>query len=248
MLALSVPLWLWLSAPATAQTSPSPASEALREAVLDPDRDFTLRHESCLELIALDPEEAFEAALTWEGRGGGHRATHCGAMALWALDQPAEAANRLDGLVADLPQGAGSVADTLRLNYGTEAAQSWLDAGDYDRAWKSADTALAQDPAHTEARVVRARAYFALDRLADAETDLSSVLAFDPGHASALRYRADVRLRLAEQGEGDLDAALADAEAALSLEPSVEAALVRGRVRQALWERDGERDAVPDGE
>ena len=197
--------------------------------VLDADKTFDERHKLCLEAIASDPETAYESAMIWVGRGGGHRAKHCEAMALFAIGQTEEAGFRLDKLVAAFPENGGREIDKMRMNYGTEAAQSWLQAGKLDRAWNSATRALEIEPAHAAARITRARTYFAMDRVDDAHTDLDSVLAFHPDHPQALRFRADARMR-----KGELDAALQDAELSLSIEPTVETALIRGHIREAI--------------
>ena len=206
---------------------------ALPGTVLDPDLSFDQRHAACLELIADDAEMAFETAITWKGRGGGHRARHCEAMSLWALGQEREAAARLDALAEAFPTDAGYTVNQWRLDYRTAAAQSWLQGGEFDRAYASATAALDADPSDPEARITRARAYFALDRVRDAETDLTSLLSFHPEHAEALRYRADARLRL-----GELDAALRDIEDSLAHEATVDSALVRGHILEAIRKED----------
>ena len=57
---------------------------------------FDKKHQDCLERIAEDSELAFEEAMIWVDDGGGRRAKHCVAMALYARGHEAEAANRLD--------------------------------------------------------------------------------------------------------------------------------------------------------
>ena len=230
--ALSIAALLLAASPLSAHANP----------VLDPDTGFDVRHKLCLEAIAEDAEAAFETAMTWVGRGGGHRARHCEAMALFTLGQEEEAGYRLDTLVAELPADGGREVEKLRRNYSVEAAQSWLQAGRLDHAWQSATTALEIEPAHAPARITRARIYFALDRIADAETDLTSVLAFHPEHAEALRFRADARLR-----QGELEDALEDAELSLSLEPTVETALIRGHIREAMSKQAMSEANTPDG-
>ena len=211
---------------------------AFADPILDSGLSFDQRHHACLEAIAEDAENAYESAATWVGRGGGFRARHCEAMALFALDHAGEAATRLDALVAEFP-GPGGLAgrdaelDRLRVNYSTEAAQAWLQAGELSRAWNSATLALDTDEGAAEARIVRARVYVALERVEDADVDLTSALAFHPDHAELLRYRADVRRRL-----GRLDAALADAEASLALAPGVDTALIRGHILEARRGRE----------
>jgi len=212
-----------------ASAFPAFANDVAIDPILDADKSFDVRHKLCLEAIADDPETAYESAMIWVGRGGGHRAKHCEAMALFALGQAEEAGFRLDKLVSAFPVNGGREIDKMRINYGTEAAQSWLQAGRHDRAWASATQALEIEPSHAAARITRARTYFAMDRVDDAYTDLNSVLAFNPDHPQALRYRADALLR-----KGELDAALEDAELSLTIEPTVETALIRGHIREAM--------------
>ena len=59
---------------------------------------FDKKHKECLERIAEDSDLAFEEAMIWRSEGGGRRAKHCEAMALFALGHEDEAANRLDEL------------------------------------------------------------------------------------------------------------------------------------------------------
>jgi len=198
----------------------SVASATDRTAELD------TQHEACLESIAVDAELAFEEALIWRGDGGGRRAKHCIAMALFALGQPDEAAHRLD-LLAEAADG-GSPA--MRANFYSEASNFWLEAGEIERAFASADAGLKISYDHLDLRISRARAYAASGRYDFAETDLTSVLTLAPTRADALRYRADARWK-----QGELESALSDIETALDLDPeSVETALLRGHIREDI--------------
>ena len=69
-----------------------------------------------------------------------------------------------------------------------------------------------------------------LERYDFAETDLTSVLSFEPDHADALRYRADAKMK-----QGRLSEAKLDIERALRADPSkVETALLRGHINEAI--------------
>jgi len=57
--------------------------------------EFDKRHENCIEAIAKDADTAYENAMIWRDEGGGRRAKHCEAMALFAVGQKEEAAFRL---------------------------------------------------------------------------------------------------------------------------------------------------------
>jgi predicted Zn-dependent protease len=185
---------------------------------------FDARHKACLESIADDAQDAYELGLQWRDEGGGRRAKHCVAMALFALGHEDEAAYRLDALAS----GADGGTDETRVKHYAEAANFWLAAEDAERAYASATAGLKLKYDHLDLRITRARAYAMSGRYDYAETDLSSVLALDADRADALRYRADARFR-----QDDIEGAQADVEAALYLDPtSVETALLRGKIRE----------------
>ena len=184
------------------------------------------RHKQCLERIADDQALALEEAMIWRDQGGGRRAHHCEAMALFALGHEDEAAYRLDTLA----ESADGGSDAMRMNFRSEAANFWLAAGDAGRAYESATAGLDYDETHAALRNTRARAYSLSGRNDYADTDLTTVLRYHPKHAEALRYRADVRLKM-----NRLIAAKEDIEASLRLDDmSVDTALVRGRINEAI--------------
>lgn len=188
--------------------------------------NFDAKHKNCLERIAIDNELAFEEAMIWQDDGGGRRAKHCVAMALYALGHEDEAANRLDNLAKASDGGTPS----MRADFYSEAANFWLVANKPDRAYKSATDGLALKMDHLDLRIARARAYAMSGYYEYAETDLTSVLSFDPKHADALRYRADARLQ-----QGRLSEAKVDIENSLAYGPtSVETALLRGQINEAI--------------
>ena len=200
--------------------------------------EFEARHKTCLEDIAVDAQDAYELALQWRDEGGGRRAKHCVAMALFALGHEDEAAFRLDKLAA----GADGGADSTRVKHYAEAANFWLAVNEADKAYASASAGLELEFDHLDLRIARARAYALSGRYDYAETDLTSVLTLDPKHASALRYRADSRFK-----QDKIDAAQSDVEAALDLDPtSVETALLRGQIREAI--RLAALEPDPEGE
>ena len=188
--------------------------------------EFEDRHKACLESIAVDAQEAFEVAMQWRDTGGGRRAKHCVAMALFALGHEDEAAFRLDALAAG-PDGGPKAT---RVKHYAEAANLWLVVNEADKAYASASAGLDLEYDHLDLRIARARAYALSGRYDYAETDLTSVLTLDPNRADALRYRADARFKLDK-----IDEAQADIEASLNLDPtSVETALLRGQIREAV--------------
>ncbi len=188
--------------------------------------EFETRHKTCLESIADDAQTAFESAMQWRDQGGGRRAKHCVAMALFALGHEDEAAFRLDALAA----GADGGPKATRVKHYAEAANLWLTANQADKAYASASAGLELAYDHVDLRIARARAYALSGRYDYAETDLTSVLTLDPRRADALRYRADAKFK-----QDKVDEAQADIEAALNLDPtSVETALLRGQIREAV--------------
>lgn len=190
--------------------------------------EFDQKHKDCLERIALDADLAFEDAMIWRGDGGGRRARHCEAMALFALGHEGEAARRLDALAAS-PDGGNN---EMRANFYAEAGNFWLTANKPDKAFDSATAGLKLRKDNVDLRIIRARSYAKQGRYDYAEVDLTSALAFKPGHAGALRYRADARFQ-----QGKLHDAKNDIEKSLTSDPnSVETALLRGHINEALRE------------
>jgi tetratricopeptide (TPR) repeat protein len=188
--------------------------------------EFDAKHKACLERIAEDNELAYEEAMIWQDEGGGRRAKHCVAMALYALGHEDEAAHRLDSLAIASDGGTKK----MRADFYAEAANFWLVAGEAERAYKSASEGLKLRKDHVDLRIARARAYALLERYDYAETDLTSVLKFSPNNADALRYRADAKMK-----QGRLSEAKTDIESALRADPTkVETALLRGQINEAI--------------
>jgi len=198
---------------------------------------FDQKHKECLERIAEDADLAYEEAMIWRSQGGGRRAKHCEAMALFALGHEDEAAHRLDVLAKASDGGSPE----MRADFYSEAANFWLLANLPENAYASATAGLKLKEDHTDLRIARARAYSLQGRYDFAETDLTSALVFDPDSAAALRYRADARMELDK-----LDEALEDIESSLTLDPeSVETAVLRGRIREAIRKQDKKPKSKP---
>lgn len=123
------------------------------------------------------------------------------AAALWlAAGQYERARTRFTEAIALQPGGSAAVVDLL-------VARSQADAGlgRYDWAREDLTAALALNPDHVQAYVLRATAARFLEDYAEAELDLARALALVPDHADALLERGIVR-RLT----GDNDGARAD--------------------------------------
>jgi len=192
----------------------------------DMTEEFDTKHKICLERIAEDNELAYEEAMIWQDEGGGRRAKHCVAMSLYALGHEEEAANRLDSLAKASDGGT----NLMRADFYAEAANFWLVANNSNKAYQSATEGLKLRKDHTDLRIARARAYALMERYDWSEIDLTSVLAFEPKHAGALRYRADAKFK-----QGRLSEAKSDIEKSLTADPTqVETALLRGQINEAL--------------
>ncbi len=202
---------------------------ALPASAGDRTQELDQKHKTCLEQIAVDADMAYEDAMIWRGDGGGRRARHCEAMALFALGHKEEAAHRLDQLGGMV----GQLSPKMRKNYYLEAANFWLMAEETQEAYESATNGLAIDREDVGLRIARARVYALLNRYEDSETDLTSALVFEPNNPDALRYRADARHK-----QDKLDLAEADIDLAMRLVPtSVETAVLRGRIKDAIRKR-----------
>ncbi|MEP6342625.1 MAG: tetratricopeptide repeat protein [Maricaulaceae bacterium] len=187
---------------------------------------FDIRHEACLDDISDNPEAAYETALTWQNEGGGYRAQHCIAMALFGLGRTEQAAHRLER-IARAPH---SVTDRQKADYFFEAANFWLLAEDYDKTIAASSAGLEIRSEHLDLLTTRARGYVGQDNFDAAKKDLDRVLKLSPSRADSYRYRADLHLR-----KGDHDAALRDINKSLDLdETQVETAVLRGDIREAI--------------
>ena len=213
-LGLLVLLWL----PVSADESNPPT--------IAPVNTFDEKHKACLENISTDADQAYEGALIWRGDGGGRRARHCVAMALFALGHEQEAAFRMEKL-ARSPDG-GSPA--MRSGYYMESADLWLKAQEPRNAYRAASEGLKIAKSSIDLRIARARAYAALGHWDYADIDLTSALAYEPNHARALRYRADTRMQ-----RGKLKLAKTDIDRAVELGPDdIDTLLIRGKINEAL--------------
>jgi len=209
----------------SAEAQTSFPTESLSPAI-DRTAQVDKKHKNCLEQIEVDAETAYEDAMIWRGDGGGRRARHCEAMALFALGHKEQAAFRLDQLGGMV----GVLSPMQRKAYYLEAANFWLLAEEANKAYDSASAGLLIDRKDTELRITRARVYALLNRYKDSETDLTSALVFDRENADALRYRAEARMEL-----NKLDLAKLDIDRAMLAAPtSVETALLRGKINEAI--------------
>jgi tetratricopeptide (TPR) repeat protein len=183
-----------------------------------------MRLEACLEKVEQAPQAAYEDALNWIYEGSRPEARQCLALSLLATGRLSEGALELEAL-ARAPDG-GSVED--RVTALTIAADAWLEGEAWEQALGALDSARRLN-AQADVALARAKALGGLARWTEAAAELDRA-ATNGGGAAVMRERARARLNL-----GQLEGALADAEAALAADPrDVDALVVRGNVREAL--------------
>jgi tetratricopeptide (TPR) repeat protein len=201
----------------------------------DPETDQAAEYERCLAMSESDPEQAFDAATTWQALGGGEPARHCAALALIGLGHYAEAGTRLEALAQRLADQGESGLSQVAL---AQAGQAWLLAEDLERAYAVQTTALQRAPDDVELLVDRAITLAAARNYGDALLDLDRALELSPARPDILIYRASAQRFL-----GDLGAAMTDVERALVLEPdNPEGLLERGNLRRLQDDLAGARD------
>lgn len=182
-------------------------------------------YQICLSLALREPEEAFEHSLRWHDAGGGNAALHCSAIALINLGHYPEAAARLQDLAEKMPDDTppNVVAEIL-----AHAGIAWQQAGDFDRALETQDSALALSPNNPDILTDRAITNFTKAEYWEAIDDLNQALFLAPGSANIHALRAS-----AYRFVDVLDLAMEDANRALVLEPdNPEALLERGIIHR----------------
>jgi regulator of sirC expression with transglutaminase-like and TPR domain len=190
-------------------------------------------YQNCVAGIDINPADAFEKALAWRSQGGGMQADHCAALALIALDEPGEAATRLDMLARR--SDAGTLMERAQLL--AEAGNAWLLASQPANAEVALSAALKLTPRDPELWTDRARARAAQMNWDDAEQDLSNALTFDARKPEVFVLRATAR-----KAQGNKVGYKFDVDAALALDPTYPEALVeRGIMKQEAGDIPGAR-------
>lgn len=191
------------------------------------------RYQACVAAIDTNPANAFEQALAWRTQGGGVQADHCAALALIALDEPGEAASRLDLLARR--SDAGTLMERAALL--AEAGNAWLLAAQPANAEVALAAALKLTPRDPELWTDRARARAAQMNWADAEQDLSNALTFNMAKPEIYVLRATARA-----AQGNRVGHKMDVDAALALDPTYPEALVeRGTLKLQAGDIPGAR-------
>src|ERR671938_862814 len=79
-------------------------------------------YQACIAAIGVKADDAFEKAMIWRDHGGGVPAEHCAALALISLDEPGEAASRLNALAQRMDAGTASERASLL----AQSGNAWL--------------------------------------------------------------------------------------------------------------------------
>ena len=217
---LLVALPLFWAATAWAATNDNPFGAA------DP-------YQACVAKVDVNAADAFEMASIWRDHGGGAPAEHCIALALIALDEPGEAASRLDVLARRMD--AGAAADRARLL--AQSGNAWLLANELQNAEAAFSAALKLTPSDAEIWTDRARTRAARQDWANAEADINAALTYDRTHPAAYVLRAGAR-----QAQNNQAGYKADIDAALALDPTFPDALVeRGAMKMDAGDTAGAR-------
>lgn len=211
-----------------------------------PVEDPAAAYAQCMTLTRQRPQDAFGAAVAWEGLGGGEPARHCAAVALFALGEYANAAERFEALAQGSRQGL-----PLRLDMLAQAGAAWLSAGRPARAEAVFDAALdlarrpeVESGAGAAGRLAdlfidRATARSDQGRDQAAAADLGEALRLRPDDLDALVLRATALRRM-----GALDAALADAGAVLARAPDhLGGLLEHGNIQRLRGDRAAARQS-----
>ena len=190
-------------------------------------------YQACIAAIDKKADDAFEMALAWRAHGGGLPAEHCAALALIALDEPGEAASRLETIAQRMD--AGTAAERASLL--AQSGNAWLLANQSENAEAAFSAALKLTSGDAEIWTDRARARAARQDWANAETDLTAALSHDKSRPEIYVLRASAR-----QAQGNLAGYKSDIDAALAIDPTFPDALAeRGAMKLGAGDAPGAR-------
>ncbi|MGX6648900.1 tetratricopeptide repeat protein [Maricaulaceae bacterium MS644] len=209
------------AAPAAAIAALCTAAPASAQAPLEPDQ----RHRACIQAIAVDAEAAYEEALAWRHQAGGWPSEHCVSLALIALGQAEDGADRLRAAA----EGAISATNRSRAIMFGQAGDAYLEAGLSEKALSAFSRGIDFDETDSGLRRGRAEAALARENYEAAEDYAGEAIAVDASDAEAHRLRGEARL-----AAGDLNGAEADMRNARTLAPeNIDVLLLRGRINEA---------------
>lgn len=187
------------------------------------------RFQHCIERIDADAEAAYEDAMQWASEGHTVNAYRCAAMALVGQNKFDEGAQRFESLATainpDQPE--------LKAELFSQAGNTWLLAREPAQArsdFTRAITTVQSEPDNLPDLLIdRSRAYAMEGDYRHAEEDLSHALDIRPQDPLALRLRASSRMH-----QSSFDLAEADAQAAVTLQPTnIDALVMLGHTREA---------------
>jgi tetratricopeptide (TPR) repeat protein len=186
--------------------------------------------EDCTAAIARDPAIAREDAAVWFRMGGGTPARICEAAALEAMGAVGTAAHLLTR-TAENPNRA--ISAPLRRTLFEDAARLWLADGQPGLALRTLAAAESLGGLTREGALTAARAHAVEEDWPAAQAALAALVADRPEDAGLRALHAAALRR-----GGDPEAALAEAEAALSREPDRPEALFEAGAAFAELGRD----------
>jgi len=193
--------------------------------------DHATQYDACMKLVYSHPADAFDAALAWQGVGGGEASEHCIASALIQLRSYKIGAIRLEELADKSRRPKEFKAKLL-----AQAGQGWFLANDFDRARAVLTKAIELDDTQADFYVDRAQVRAALQAYVDAIEDLDHALILNDIHVDALVFRGSLNRQLEK-----FEDAWADISLAVALEPGHQEALLE---RGMLYRIKGEDDAA----
>jgi tetratricopeptide (TPR) repeat protein len=195
--------------------------------------DEIQRYQQCLQLAEKKPEDGFEAAMQWRDSTGSNAAKQCVAVALFYLDEPEEAATRLEDLALEMR----AAAPELRARILSQAGTAWSVANQPERANAAITTAIQMAPNLPDLYVDRSMVLAQAKNYWEAIDDLNKALDLQPGYGIALAFRA-----AAYRYVDSLDLAQQDAEQAVRVAPEIpEGWLERGIIRRLKGDLKGAR-------
>jgi hypothetical protein len=109
-----------------------------------------VRYDKCARLTAESPNTALTFAHAWRiERPASLVARHCEAIALFAAQDYAHAADALSALAKDMASDSGLAARLM-----VQEGRAWLALGQYEKAANAAQDASKANPANEEAKIL----------------------------------------------------------------------------------------------
>ncbi len=177
----------------------------------------TERYQSCTERVRVDPKSALTFAQNWEKERGDASATHCRALALYALQRYSAAAQVLERLSGSLYSSDLNLWSSI-IN---QTASSWQQAGLAHRAIATLNRAVLQidgSARNNEAHAILAQSFLvqraaihaSRNQTLEATQDYDHALSYGVNQPHLLLARAKLFLSINERAlaRDDLEAVL----------------------------------------